>query len=117
MKYPSGKSIFALNLPLKLFPATVTNADIGSLKSLHVLFDMYLDHILVKFKQNCVVPTTRNFELSDQKKNRFFFSKSVDAILKDVSEAEQLFNTKLLLSRLSSSSVPNIMVVRQMQPG
>ena len=34
-KYPIGKSIFAVNLPLKLFPATIANADIGSLKSLH----------------------------------------------------------------------------------
>ena len=39
IKYPIGKSIFAVNLPLKLFPATVANADIGSLKSLHTLFD------------------------------------------------------------------------------
>ena len=29
------KSVFAANLPLKLFRATVANADIGSLKSLH----------------------------------------------------------------------------------
>ena len=47
-KTPDRKSIFAVNLPLKLFPATV-NADIGSLKSLHTLFDKYLDHMLVKF--------------------------------------------------------------------
>ena len=45
------KIIFAVNLPLKLFHATVVNADIGSLKSLHTLFDKYLDHMLVKFKQ------------------------------------------------------------------
>ena len=38
IKYPIGKSIFTVNLPLKLFPATVVNADIGSLKSLHTLF-------------------------------------------------------------------------------
>ena len=31
IKYPRGKSIFAVNLPLQLFPATVANADIGSL--------------------------------------------------------------------------------------
>ena len=35
IKYPIGKSIFAVNLSLKPFPATVANADIGSLKSLH----------------------------------------------------------------------------------
>ena len=33
------KSIFAINLPLKLFPATVANADIGSLSlSIHLIF-------------------------------------------------------------------------------
>ena len=34
-KCPIGKSLFAVNLPFKLFRATVANADIGSLKSLH----------------------------------------------------------------------------------
>ena len=34
IKCPIGKSIFAVNLPLKLFHATVANVDIGSLKSL-----------------------------------------------------------------------------------
>ena len=67
MKYSIGKSIFAVNLSLKLFPATVANADIGSLKSLHTLFDKYLDHMLVKFEQNRMVQTTRNFELFGKK--------------------------------------------------
>ena len=57
IKYLSGKSIFAVNLPLKLFPATVADADIGSLKSLHTLFDKDWDHMLVKFEQNCMVQT------------------------------------------------------------
>ena len=35
IKYRIGKSIFAVNLPLKLFRATVANDDIGSQKSLH----------------------------------------------------------------------------------
>ena len=30
---------------------TIADTDIGSLKSLHTLFDKYLDHILVKFEQ------------------------------------------------------------------
>ena len=50
IKYPIGKSIFAVNLPSKLSPATVANVDVGSLKSLHTLFDKYLNHILVKFE-------------------------------------------------------------------
>ena len=45
IKYLIGKSIFTVNLPLKLSPATVVNADIGSIKSLHTLFDKYLDHM------------------------------------------------------------------------
>ena len=36
IKYPIGKSILAVNLPLKPFPTTTANADIGSLKSLHI---------------------------------------------------------------------------------
>ena len=41
IKYPIGKSIFGVNLPLKPFPATV-NADIRSLKSLHTFLKEYL---------------------------------------------------------------------------
>ena len=51
IKYLIGKSIFAVNLTLKLFPATIANADFGSLKFLHMLFDQYLGHMLVKFEQ------------------------------------------------------------------
>ena len=68
VKYPGGKSIFAVNLQLKLFPATVVNADIKSKKSLHTLFDKYLKkkHMLVEFEQNCMVHSTRNLELFDK---------------------------------------------------
>ena len=34
---------------------TIADADIGSLKSLHTLFDKYLDHMLVCFEQNRMV--------------------------------------------------------------
>ena len=44
-----GKSIFAVNFPLNHFSATAANAYIGSLKSLHKLFDTYLDHMPAKF--------------------------------------------------------------------
>ena len=67
IKYPIGKSIFAVHLLLKLSPATVANAYIGSLNSLHTLFDKYLDNMLVKFEQNCMVQTRRNVELFDKK--------------------------------------------------
>ena len=62
-----GKSIFAVNLRLKLFCATVANGDTGSLKSLRTLFDKYLDHMLVKFEQNRMVRNIQNFELFDKK--------------------------------------------------
>ena len=35
IKYAIGKSIFAVNLPLKIFHAIVADADIESLKSPH----------------------------------------------------------------------------------
>ena len=49
--------------------------------------------MLVKFDKNCMVQTTRNFELFDQKKKkkRIFYNhfwQRVDAILEDVSAAE-----------------------------
>ena len=34
------------NLPHQAFYVTITDADIGSIKSLHTLFDKYLDHII-----------------------------------------------------------------------
>ena len=64
---PIWKSIFAVNLPLKLFRATVDNADIGNLKSLHTFLKNCLYHMLVKFEQNRMVQTTRKFELFDEK--------------------------------------------------
>ena len=45
IKYPVGKSVFAVNLPLKLFRATIANADIGKLKVLHTfLTKMFVPH-------------------------------------------------------------------------
>ena len=64
IKYPIGKSIFAVNLPLKFFHA-IANAGIGSLKSLHILKKCFY-HMLLKFQQNRMVQTTRNFELFDE---------------------------------------------------
>ena len=55
-------------------------ADIESVKPLHTLFDKHLDHILLKFEQNCMVWTKQNFELFD-KKWLTIFDKKVDAIV------------------------------------
>ena len=48
------------------FYVTIADADIGSLKSLHTLFDKYLDHMLVKFEPNHMVRTIPNFLLFDK---------------------------------------------------
>ena len=71
IKYPIRKSIFAVNLPLELFPATVANTDIGSIKSLHTFLKNCLYHKLVKFEQNRMVQTARNFEFFDKKPDLF----------------------------------------------
>ena len=55
------------NLPLKLFRATVANADLGSLVSPRVSPYIPLK-MFVPFEQNLMVQATRNFELFDQKK-------------------------------------------------
>ena len=65
-KILNQKIIFAVNLPPKLFHATVCNSDIGSLKSLHTFLTKCLFHMLVKFEQNRMVQTARNFELFDK---------------------------------------------------
>ena len=51
----------------KLFRATIANADIESLKSLYTFLTKCLYHMLVKFEQKHIVPTTWNFELFDKK--------------------------------------------------
>ena len=67
IKCSIGKSIFALNLPLKLFRATVANAYTRSLKSLHTFFDTYLGHMVAKFEPKRIVRKVLNFELSDKR--------------------------------------------------
>ena len=71
LKYPIEKSIFAVNSPLKLFLATVANANTESLKSHHTLFDTYLDYMLAKFEPNRIYPKCTNFELLDKKASSF----------------------------------------------
>ena len=68
LKYPIGKSIFAVNLFLKLFRATVANANTAGLKSLPKLFDTYLDYMLAKFEPHRMVQNVQN--LSFRTKNR-----------------------------------------------
>ena len=58
---------FCSKLQLKLFRATVANADTRFLKSLCTLFDTYLNQILAKCRPNRIVQNVHNFELYDQK--------------------------------------------------
>ena len=52
----------------------------------HTLLDKYLDHMLVKFKINCVTPNVlESLELFSKKKKVNHFLKCVDAILEDFS--------------------------------
>ena len=69
-----GKSIFTVNLPLKLFRTTVANAHTRILKFPHTLFDTYLNHVLGKFEPNRMVQTVQNFKHFD-KKRIFIFTK------------------------------------------
>ena len=71
--------------------------------------------MLVIFKQNRMVQTAQDFELFDKKKTRFLktiFDKALTPFWKTFLQLKQLFNAKLLISRLPSFSVPKIMVVQ-----
>ena len=96
IKCPIGKSIFAVNVPFKLFRAAVASADIESLKSLHTFLKKCLYHMPVKFEQNPMVQTTRKIELFN-KKQVFYnhFWQRVDVILEDVSVLKLFSNAKL----------------------
>ena len=72
-----GKYIFAVNFPLKLLRATVEDADTGSLKSLHTLFDTYLYHMLAKSKLNRMVQNIQFFKI----KNSEYFQAIFDEVL------------------------------------
>ena len=56
--YPFGNQ-FCSKFAVKLFRAIVVNTEAGSLKSLHTFLKKCLYHMLVKFKRNSLVRTTR----------------------------------------------------------
>ena len=68
MQHKMPDRIFAVDLPSKLFRATIANADTGSLKSLHRLFDKHKDHMLAKFEPNRMDQNVQNFELLTKKR-------------------------------------------------
>ena len=72
---------------------TTADADIESLKSFHTLFGKYLDHMLVKFKQNRTIRTIQNFELYD-KKWLISFAKVFMSFWNSFLRMKQLFDGK-----------------------
>ena len=63
---------FLRNVWRVLFYVIIADAEIGSLKSLHTLFDKYLDHRLVKFEQSRMVQTVQNFVVFGEKLLKIF---------------------------------------------
>ena len=54
------------------FYVAITDADMGSVKSLHKLFGKYLDNMLAKFEQNCMLGNIKNFQLFGKKWSTIF---------------------------------------------
>ena len=79
-----------------VFYITIADADSGSLKSPHALFDKYLDHMLMKFEQNRIVQAIQNFELFD-KKWLTIFDKVLTPFWKTFLWLKQLFDAKILI--------------------
>ena len=57
----NGKFTVKIDFAIRHFMLPLHDADNESLKSLHTLFDKYLDHMLVKFEQNHMVPNHTEF--------------------------------------------------------
>ena len=95
----------------RAFYVTIADADIGSLKSLHILFDKYLDYMLVKFEQNRMVGIIQNFVFFDKKWLKIF-DKVLTPLWKTFLRLKLLLDAKILIQRLSSFSVPKIMALR-----
>ena len=63
----NGKFTAKIDFLIGYYYVTIADADIGSLMSLHTLFDKYLDYMVLKLEQNRIVRTIQNCELFDQK--------------------------------------------------
>ena len=55
--WKSFNSKFTVKIEFPICYVTIADADIGSLNSLHTLFDKFFDYMLVKFKTNRMVRT------------------------------------------------------------
>ena len=75
----------------RAFYVTIADVDTGSLKSLHTLFDRYLDHVQVNFEQIVWFELFKiflNFFFDKKMVNHFW--QSIDTILEDVSVTETI---------------------------
>ena len=95
-KSTNGRFTAKTDFPIGHFYVTIADADIGSQKSPHTLFDKYLDHMLVKFERNRIVQTIQIFELFD-KKWLTIFDKVLMQFWKTFLWLKQLFDAKLLI--------------------
>ena len=107
----NGKFTAKINFLIELLKVPLLMLTLEVLKSLHRLFDKYLDHMLVKFKQNRMVRTIQNFVLFDQKWLTIYV-KVLTPFRKTFLWLKQLFDANILIPRLSSSSVLKIMAIR-----
>ena len=81
---------------MERLPMSVLAAVAG--KSLHILFDKYLDNMLVKIEQNRMVRTIQIFELFDQKWLTICY-KVLTPFWKTFLWLKQLFDAKLINSK------------------
>ena len=95
----------------RVFNVTITDADIGTLKSLHTLFDNYLDTCWWNLDKIVWSKLYTKFWAFWRK------MESIDAILEDVYISGSKFDAELFIWRPPYFSVPKIMEVRHMYPG
>ena len=67
----NGKFTEKFDFTIGHFMVTIANADIESIKSLHTLFDKYLDNMQVKFEQNRMVRIIYIYKKKKKKKKVF----------------------------------------------
>ena len=71
----NGKFTAKINFPIGYFMLPLLMRTVEVLKSLHILFDKYLYHMLVKFELNPMVGTTQNYVLFGKKMVIHFMTK------------------------------------------
>ena len=117
LKYPIVKINFYSKFAFKTFPCYVANTNTESLKSLHTLFDTYLDYMLAKIEANCTVRNVQNLNFWTKKRvlSKPFLTKRWPPFCKTFLWLKQLFDGKLLIFRLPFFGVQKIMVIQHVK--